>query len=134
MRSIGVAGRPAAARQLRPARLQRRRRALDLEREAVLPRQPLIDPGPSRRFFGGQRLALGRHARFGVLVRDAADQLAGALLPGTTAFALSSVPRVSRDRPPLYLPLVWHSAQRALRSGAIDWPAQLDPAGLAPPG
>src|SRR5271166_3140480 len=44
-----------------------------------------------------------------------------ALLPGTTTFLRSTSARVSRERPPLYLPLVWHSAQRALRRGATSW-------------
>src|SRR3954452_15103497 len=42
------------------------------------------------------------------------------LLPGTTAF-LTASDRVSNETPPLYLPLVWHSAQRALRIGSTSW-------------
>src|SRR5262249_37709246 len=45
----------------------------------------------------------------------------GALFPGTTALDLSRAARVSNDTPPLYLPLVWHSAQRALSSGRMSW-------------
>ena len=44
-----------------------------------------------------------------------------ALLPGVTAFDLSRSSRVSKETLPLYLPLVWHSAQRALRMGAMSW-------------
>src|SRR5207253_9637659 len=52
-----------------------------------------------------------------------------ALLPGTTAFDFTSAARVSNDTPALYLPLVWHSAQRAFKSGSTScakstrWPA-----------
>src|SRR5438046_8733374 len=43
------------------------------------------------------------------------------LLPGTTAFDLSRSSRVSSDRPARYLPLVWHSAQRAFKIGMTSW-------------
>src|SRR5947209_3963657 len=42
------------------------------------------------------------------------------LLPGTTTLALRIDSRVSSESEALYLPLVWHSAQRALISGAIS--------------
>src|SRR6202011_6194995 len=41
-------------------------------------------------------------------------------MPGTTTFALRSDSRVSSDSDPLYLPLVWHSAQRALMTGTMS--------------
>src|SRR5947208_4623826 len=43
-----------------------------------------------------------------------------ALFPGTTTLAFSKDCRVSSDSEPLYLPLVWHSAQRALMMGAMS--------------
>src|SRR5262245_3433745 len=43
------------------------------------------------------------------------------LLPGTTALDFSRSARVSIDSEPLYLPLVWHSAQRDLMMGTTSW-------------
>src|ERR1043165_203896 len=43
------------------------------------------------------------------------------LFPGVKAFDLSRSSRVSIETLPLYLPLMWHSAQRALRIGAMSW-------------
>src|SRR5262245_45312933 len=51
-----------------------------------------------------------------------------ALSPGTAASDLSSASRVSNDTPPLYLPLVWHSAQRDLSSGSTSWAKSTGPA------
>src|SRR5262249_44378563 len=55
-------------------------------------------------------------------------------LPGTTAFFLRTSARVSREKEPLYLPLVWHSAQRALRSGTMSWAKSTFFRGSARPG
>src|SRR5207237_4817912 len=41
-------------------------------------------------------------------------------LPGTAAF-FATVARVSSDMDPLYVPLVWHLAQWALRIGTASW-------------
>src|SRR5262249_41980058 len=55
------------------------------------------------------------------------------LLPGTTASDLSIASRVSSENEPLYLPSVWHSAQRARIMGAMSWAKSIDfPGGAAP--
>ena len=43
-----------------------------------------------------------------------------AALPGTAAFAFSRSSRVSNEIAPLYVPFVWHLAQRALRIGTTS--------------
>src|SRR5207245_3553355 len=42
------------------------------------------------------------------------------LLPGTTTLALRIASRVSSASEPFFLPLVWHSAHRALINGTIS--------------
>src|SRR5687768_7065200 len=44
-----------------------------------------------------------------------------ALLPGRATRDLRRSSRVSIDSDALYLPLVWHSAQRVLRMGRMSW-------------
>src|SRR5215510_954110 len=55
-----------------------------------------------------------------------------ALLPGTTTLDLSRSARVSIDTEPLYLPLVWHSAQRALSRGTMSCAKSIFAGGCAP--
>src|SRR5205085_11222931 len=57
------------------------------------------------------------------------------LLPGTTAFFFRMSARVSSENEFLYLPLVWHSPQRALMIGAMSCAKSIDlgdPAQIGP--
>src|SRR5262249_38491641 len=46
--------------------------------------------------------------------------------PGAMALDLMSVARVSIETSPLYVPAVWHLAQRAFKRGRISWAKSTD--------